>query len=100
MTADSNSHIAWQRAQLKKHRAALKALEVDQLSDPTCGINRRTQKTIDELERKIGESGRCIAEYERRTRRPLATDRGSLANVSWGHWNANMPLARSHRHRA
>ena len=56
--------------------------------------------TIDELQRKIGESGRCIAEYERRTRRPLATDLGSLASVSWTHWNANLPMAKSPRHRA
>ncbi|WGR94948.1 MULTISPECIES: hypothetical protein [unclassified Bradyrhizobium] len=100
MTADSNSHIAWQRAQLRKHRAALKALEVDQLKDPTCGTSRRMQKTIAELERKIWESGRCIAEYERRTRRPLATDRGSLASVSWTHWSTSPVNARPHRHRA
>jgi hypothetical protein len=98
MTADSNSHIAWQRAQLKKHRAELKALEMNQAGKANCG--RATQMTIDELQRKIGESGRCIAEYERRTRRPLATDRGSLASVSWTHWNANMPMAKAQRHRA
>ena len=56
MTADSDSHIAWQRAQLKKLRAALKAIEVDQLGKANCG--RATQMTIDELQRKIGESGR------------------------------------------
>ena len=27
-------------------------------------------------------------------------DRGSLASVSWTHWNANMPMAKSQRHRA
>ncbi|MBR0794257.1 hypothetical protein JQ615_02525 [Bradyrhizobium jicamae] len=98
MTADSNSHIAWQRAQLKKLRAALKAIEVDQVGKANCG--RATQMTIDELQRKIGESGRCIAEYERRTRRPLATDRGSLASVSWTHWSVAPTNARPHRHRA
>ncbi|MGL3211781.1 hypothetical protein [Bradyrhizobium sp. BR 1433] len=98
MTADSDSHIAWQRAQLKKLRAALKAIEADQLGKANCG--RATQMTIDELQRKIGELGRCIAEYERRTRRPLATDLGSLASVSWTHWNANMPMAKAPRHRA
>jgi hypothetical protein len=100
MTADSNSHIAWQRAQLRKHRAALKELEVAQLGDPTYASSRRTRTTIAELERKIWESGRCIAEYERRTRRPLATDRGSLANVSWTHWSTSPVNARPHRHRA
>ncbi|MFB9262335.1 hypothetical protein ACFFWD_03990 [Bradyrhizobium erythrophlei] len=98
MTADSNSHIAWQRAQLKKHRAALKELEVGQSGVANCG--RSAQTTIAELQRKISESGRCIAEYERRTRRPLATDLGSLARVSWTHWNANMPMAKPQRHRA
>ncbi|MCC8935026.1 hypothetical protein CI1B_44720 [Bradyrhizobium ivorense] len=98
MTADSNSHIAWQRAQLKKLRAALKAVEAEQLGKANCG--RQTQMTIDELQRKIGESGRCIAEYERRTRRPLGTDRGSLASVSWEHWNANLPMAKPQRQRA
>ena len=98
MTADSNSHIAWQRAQLKKHRAALKAIEVDQLGKADCG--RATQITIDELQRKIGESGRCIAEYERQTRRPLATDRRSLASVSWTHWSVAPTNATPHRRRA
>jgi hypothetical protein len=97
MTADSNSHIAWHRAQLRKHRAALKALEVGQLGDPTCATGRRAQMMIAELQRKIGESGRCIAEYERRTRRPLATDRGSLASVSWTHWSTSPINARPHR---
>jgi len=51
MTADSNSHIAWQRAQLKRLRAALKELEVDQLGKANCG--RATQMQMDELQRKI-----------------------------------------------
>ena len=52
--ADSNSKIAWHRAQLKKNREALKALEVarfngghDKLGD--------TQKAMFELERKIAD---------------------------------------------
>ena len=98
MTADSNSHIAWQRAQLKKLRAALKAIEVEQFGKANCG--RQTQMTIDDLQRKIGESGRCIAEYERQTRRPLGTDVRSLSSVSWEHWNANLPVAKAQRQRA
>jgi hypothetical protein len=86
--ADSNSQVAWHRTQLKKNREALKALEVarfrgqhDKLGD--------TQKAIVELTRKIAESERCIAAHERQTRRPLATDFGSLKNVSWGAWSGN-----------
>ena len=86
--ADSNSMVAWHRAQLKKNRAALKALEVarfrgqhDKLGD--------TQRAMFELERKIAESEKCIAEHERQTRRPLGTDFTSLKNVSWGNWSAH-----------
>jgi hypothetical protein len=108
MTADSDSHIAWQRAQLRKLRAALKEVEVSQpgianrepgIANREPGIancGRSAQMTIVELQRKISESGRCIAEYERRTRRPLATDLSSLASVSWTHWNANLPVSRSY----
>ena len=88
--ADSDSRIAWHRAQLKKNREALKALEVarfrsqhDKLGD--------VQKAMFELERKIAESEKCIAVYDRQTRqtrRPLGTDFGSLKNVSWGTWSA------------
>ena len=86
--ADSNSKVAWHRAQLKKNREALKALEVarfraqhDKLGD--------TQKAIIELARKIAESEKCIAENERQTRRPLGTDFTSLKNVSLGNWSAH-----------
>ena len=88
--ADSDSRIAWHRAQLKKNREALKALEVarfrsqhDKLGD--------MQKAMFELERKIAESEKCIAGHDRQarqTRRPLGTDFGSLKNVSWGTWSA------------
>lgn len=86
--ADSNSQVAWHRTQLKKNREALKALEVarfkgqhDKLGD--------TGRTMLALERKIAESERCIAAHERQTRRPLATDFGSLKNVSWKNWSAH-----------
>ena len=88
--ADSDSRIAWHRAQLKKNYEALKALEVarflgkhDKLGD--------VQKAMIELERKIAESEKCIAGHDRQTRqtrRPLGTDFGSLKNVSWGAWSA------------
>jgi hypothetical protein len=85
--ADTNSKIAWHRAQLKKNRDALKALEVarfkgghDKLGD--------TQKAMFDLERKITESEKCIAAHERQSRRPLGTDFRSLTNVSWSDWSA------------
>ena len=86
--ADSNSRIAWHRAQLKKNRAALKTLETARF---TIGHDRigETQKAIDELSHKIAESEKCISAYEQQTRRPLGTDFRSLTNVSWGNWNAH-----------
>jgi hypothetical protein len=63
--ADSDSRIAWHRAQLKKNREALKALEVarflgqhDKKGD--------VQKAMIGLERKIAESEKCIAMTGRR----------------------------------
>ncbi len=97
MVADSDSRIAWHRAQLKKHRQTLKALETarftvgDIAGARTAGV---TEKAIDEVKRKIAQSERCIAEHERQTRRPLATDLRSLASVSWSHWDATRPQAR------
>jgi hypothetical protein len=86
--ADSNSKIAWHRVQLKKNRAMLKRLEIARF---TVGQNKigETQKTIDEVARKVAESEKCISVYEQQTRRPLGTDFRSLTNVSWGHWNAH-----------
>ena len=52
------------------------------------GWGGETQKAIATLKRKIAESERCIAAHERRTKRPVATDRQSLASVSWSSWNA------------
>ena len=86
--ADSDSRIAWHRAQLKKNREALKALEVARFQGRHDKIGD-TQKAIVELERKIVESEKCIMGHDRQTRRPLATDFGSLKNVSWGNWSAH-----------
>ncbi len=97
MVADSDSRIAWHRAQLKKHRQTLKALETtrftvgDIAGPPAPGT---MQKTIAELKRKIAQSERCIAEHERQTRRPLATDLRSLASVSWSDWNGTQAQPR------
>jgi hypothetical protein len=89
MIADSNSSIAWHRAQLKKNRDALRALEIARFGiGDIASSNVRTQKDIASLKRKIAESERCIAAHEKRTKRPVATDLRSLASVSWSSWNA------------
>ncbi len=85
--ADSDSQIAWHRTQLKKNREALKALEVARFKGGHHRVGE-TKKAIDELNGKITESERRIADYERRTRRPLGTDFSSLKNVSWRNWSS------------
>ncbi len=90
MSADSNSNIAWHRAQIRRNRDALKALETSRFTIGEIASSKRvggTQKAIAELKRKINELERHISAYERQTRRPLATDLQSLASVSWGSWN-------------
>ena len=51
--------------------------------------NGDTDKTMRELAHKIAESEKCVAENDRQTRRPLATDFGSLKTVSWGTWSGH-----------
>jgi hypothetical protein len=88
MIADSNSTIAWHRVQLTKNRDAVRALEIARFSTGDIGSARgQTQRTIARLRQRIAESERCIAAYERQTRRPVATDLKSLARVSWSSWN-------------
>ena len=62
---------------------------VDNIGNGAAGQAR--QRLIASLRRKIADSVRCIAAHERQTRRPVATDLRSLATVSWGAWNANLP---------
>jgi hypothetical protein len=92
MIADSNSNIAWHRVQLKKNRDALKALEIArfQVGAMSGPAGQTQQKALADLERKIAESLHCIAAHERRTKRPLATDLRSLAQVSWSSWDAHL----------
>lgn len=88
MITDSNSNIAWHRVQLKRNRDAVKVLETARFRiGDIAGSSGQTQKTIANLKRKIAESERCIAAYERRTKRPVATDLQSLASMSWSSWN-------------
>ena len=89
MSADSDSRIAWHRVQLRKNREALKALETARFtSGEIAGRRRQTSQTVAELKEKIAESERCIAQHDRRSRRPMATDFRSLAGVNWSTWNA------------
>jgi hypothetical protein len=88
LAADSDSKVAWHRAQLKRNREALKALEPARFSSGHGKIGQ-TEKTIVELRRKIADSERCIADHDRRARRPLGTDFTCLTNVSWGTWSAH-----------
>src|SRR3974390_608500 len=85
---DTDSRMDWHRVQLRKKRAALKALGGARF---TAGHDRigETQKAIEALSRKITESEKCISAHQNETRRPLGTDFGSLTKVSWGHWNAH-----------
>ena len=89
MSADSDSRVAWHRVQLRKNREALKALETSRFtSGEIAGRRKQMAQTIAGLKEKIAESERCIREYDRQTRRPLATDFRSLAEVNWSTWNA------------
>jgi hypothetical protein len=98
--ADSDSTIAWHRAQLKKHRDVLRDMEVrrfrfGEMAEPQA--RAETQRMAADLRRKITASERVIGAYEKRTRRPLTTDFRSLASVHWGNWNSapcNGELAR------
>jgi hypothetical protein len=101
MVADSDSRIAWHRVQVRKNRAALKALETARFTTGDMGPKAAvaTQARITELQRKISESERCIADYEKQTRRPLTTDFKTLANVSWSNWDASPAQSRKNASR-
>jgi hypothetical protein len=89
MSADSDSRIAWHRVQLKKNREALKALETAPFTTgEIAGRRRNSAQSVAELKQKIAESERCIAVYERQSRRPRATDFRSLSGVNWRNWSA------------
>jgi hypothetical protein len=82
MVADSNSQIAWHRAQLKKHREALKNLETTRFTVGEIAGSKtigQSQKTAARLKQRITDSEQIIAAYERQVRRPPAHDRLSNA---------------------
>jgi hypothetical protein len=92
MVADSNSQIAWHRAQIRKHRAALKQIETARHNFGEIAGSKtiaQSQKTVTELKRKIRDSERIIAAYEKQTRRPLTTDFHTLASAPWSKWNGS-----------
>lgn len=92
MIADSNSQIAWHRTQIRKHRAALKLIETARHNFGEISGSRtigQNHKTVFELKRKIRDSERIVAAYERQTRRPLTTDFGTLASAPWSRWNGS-----------
>ena len=91
MVADSDSRIAWHRAQVRRHRDTLRRIEtakfsVGENSDPRAIA--QTQKTVTELKDKIRQSEQIIALHDRQTRRPLATDLRTLSNIHWSDWNS------------
>jgi hypothetical protein len=94
MVADSNSQIAWHRAQLRKHREAVKHLETARFTVGEIARSKaadRTLATVAELKRKIRESEAIVATHERQTRRPMTTDHQTLASAPWSNWNARGP---------
>ncbi len=94
MAADSNSMIAWHRAQIRKHREALRHLETAKFNFGEIAGSKAAgaaQRTAAELKRKIRESEQVVAAHERESRRPRTTDFQTLASAQWGKWNARGP---------
>jgi hypothetical protein len=94
MAADSNSKIAWHRAQIRKYREALKHFETGKFTFGEIAGSKaigQKQKTAADLKRKIAESQQIIALHERQTRRPLTTDFQTLASAPWSNWNTRGP---------
>jgi hypothetical protein len=97
MAADSDSNIAWHRAQLRKHREALRNHQTTRFTIGEIAGSKQAgqmQKALAELTRKIRQSEQAIAAYDRQTQRPRATDFQSLANVRWEAWNARSTQTR------
>ncbi|MGJ4888806.1 hypothetical protein ACQR1Y_11460 [Bradyrhizobium sp. HKCCYLRH3099] len=94
MVADSDSKVAWHRAQLKKNRATLKQIETARFTVGESADEKaieRTKRQVAELQVKIRESEQLIAQHDKQTRRPLGTDLRSLSNVAWRNWTGNGP---------
>jgi hypothetical protein len=81
MAADSDSRIAWHRAQVRKHRDTLKRMETSKFTTGQHANPKmvaQSKKLVAELTQKIRLSEQAIAEHERTTRRPLATSPGAI----------------------
>jgi hypothetical protein len=92
MAADSNSMIAWHRAQVARLRETLRRLETanfayGEIARAKSGDQPR--QSIVEVKRKIRESQEIITTHDRQTRRPLTTDHHTLASARWSNWNAH-----------
>jgi hypothetical protein len=91
MAADSDSKIAWHRAQVRKHRQALKNIETAKFATGE-SVNpaaiEHTRKLVADLKQKISQSEQVIAQHERQAGRPRSTDLRSLSSVQWSAWNS------------
>jgi hypothetical protein len=91
MAADSDSKIAWHRAQVRKHREALKNIETAKFAtgeSANPAAIGQTRKLVADLKHKISQSEHVIVQHERQTRRPRSTDLRSLSSVEWSAWNS------------
>jgi hypothetical protein len=83
--ADSDSSIAWHRAQIKRLRERLLDLEAGTIATGRLGRPRKIDRARDGiagLKRKLRQSEQIIEAHEpRSTRRPRGTDSQSLAGV-------------------
>ena len=83
--ADSDSSIAWHRAQIKRLRETLLDLEtVGTTEGRIAGANKTGQAglSIADLKRRIRQSEQIVEAYDRlHIRRPRGTDSQSLAGV-------------------
>ena len=92
MVADSDSRIAWHRAQVRRHRDTLRHIETVKFGvgdNPDPRAIAQAQKAVAELKDKIRQSEQVIALHDRQTRRPLATDLRTLSNIHWSDWNSH-----------
>jgi hypothetical protein len=89
MAADSNSQIAWHRAQIRKHRDALRQFETSRFTFGAIAqpkVTEQSQEIVAGLKRKIRESEQIVAAHERQSRRPLSTDFQTLTSAPWSNW--------------
>ena len=81
--ADSDSSIAWHRAQIKRLRETLRDLEAGTMAIGRIARSKKTGQAADAiaaLKRKLRQSEQIIEAHEP-PRRPRGTDSQSLAGV-------------------